>query len=210
MTSRKNRFTYLLPLVAMVSLVSCGTESGSPQAVETSSSPSRVEPSSDASSPKAPEVREPVDASSFGSNMCSVLTDEQKSKFEISRPASPREVNGDPSCSWSALANGDLQIGVTLNMSLRDKGGLNNLYSLEESGQWKDGYFEPVEVSGYPGAYVSIHDARERGSCSLTVATTDNLSITVDIGDTKGDKESGCKAATNVAEAAIETIKRGA
>ncbi|WP_410656160.1 DUF3558 domain-containing protein [Amycolatopsis sp. lyj-112] len=179
---------------------------GQPSA--SSSSTSTAAPSSNGheSHTKAPRVASPLEPAKYVESPCTTLTQEQQQEFNVRGPGTPQDVEGDPSCRWEIGSNGDTSISLTFARKLPD--GLSHLYALDETGWWKNGYFEPATVSGYPAVYNGISDLRDGGSCGISTAATDTMFFSVDLQARPGNDS--CVAAKNVATAVIETIKKGA
>ncbi|OZM75085.1 hypothetical protein CFN78_02610 [Amycolatopsis antarctica] len=193
-------------------LAGCGSTPGQAVLPPQEASSSGAESSSPApgqiTGDPAPKVATPLDPAKFLADPCAVLTPEQLQRFVITKPPRPKGVSGsgNPGCQWTAGRDyEDATIGINFDQSTGD--GLQRLYDLDASGQWKDGYFEPMELGGYPAAFVSIDDARPTGDCDLAVAITDQLVFVAGVIGRPGTD--GCKAALNTAEAYLETIKAG-
>ena len=106
-----------------------------------------------------------------------------------------------PSCLW---INSDTATGIGVSFITGNKNGLADLYRANEEGKWT-GYWEETTVSGYPGVFHDVTDARARGSCILAVGVTDTLTFLVDISGRL--KEQSCDFAKQVAAAVLATVK---
>lgn len=196
----------LLPLAL---LAGCdGGEPGTPTATNTgapTSAPGTTPTTPSAAAGKAPTVTNPLDASAFVADPCKSLADAQRNDFAMDKGTLESEAK-DPICSWRSGPS-KVSIGVWYVDEYPD--GLNHVYQQNDAGFWKEGYFEPTEVSGYPAVFVDIGDGRPDGMCVLSVGVRTDLYFTVHVGlNTQGDD--GCVAAENVAAAVVETIKGGA
>ncbi|OZM73208.1 hypothetical protein CFN78_10075 [Amycolatopsis antarctica] len=212
LSNRKRALLMVGAVSAGVLALGCSVEKSGQPAVPPSQ-PSASESSGPPPGPssggtKAPAVQEPIDTAKYEGDACASLTNAQQQEFGVNDAGRLQEFPGsdDTNCSWNTGANNDVTIGVTYNTSIDN--GLSNLYELDETGHWDAGYFEPTEVSGYPAVFQSINDDRPGGGCGLSVAVTDQVFFTSIIQGRPG--QDGCKAAENVAEAVIETIKQGA
>jgi hypothetical protein len=85
--------------------------------------------------------------------------------------------------------------------------GLTNVYQQNAANFYKNGYFVPVEVDGYPAAYNEIVDLRSDGHCGLTIGYSDQSIFAVLVQGRTGTD--GCKAALNVAKAVLHTVQGG-
>lgn len=203
-------FLGLAAVLCTATVAGCGDKTGeaAPAPVSNPSDPRGPSSTADANGKgKAPKVVSPLDAGKYVADPCLSLTSEQTQKFGAKEPGAPNVgATGNKACSWNSGANGDVRIDITYLSSV--KTGLSNLYALNESGQWDRGYFEPGEVDGYPSALASVNDARPTGACVQHIGVSDELMVQTSVAAGAGDDS--CKAATNVAEAVIDTIKRGA
>ncbi len=71
-------------------------------------------------------------------------------------------------------------------------------------------YFEPTEVSGYPGVYGGPYeDDRSSGICDLHLALTDQdvISVMVHLGRNSSDFPRGCEVAELSAQNMVENLK---
>ncbi|MEV6909802.1 DUF3558 domain-containing protein [Amycolatopsis sp. NPDC051071] len=200
MTNRSISVKLAMAGVLFATVASCSSEvPGLPSA--TPSSPGAASPTQ-----KAPSVRQPLNADKFLTAPCTSLDQAQLDKLNSQGTGKPAILNGDPNCSWEFGPNGDTGAGLTYVSSV--KNGLSNLYALDETGWWKNGYFEPTAVNEYPAAYNELVDNRVKGDCVLSVAITDALFFTVSVRARAGNDV--CTAAKNVASDVIDTIKKGA
>jgi hypothetical protein len=85
--------------------------------------------------------------------------------------------------------------------------GLGHFYEQNAANFFTKGYFEPLEIDGYPAAYHDIIDLRSKGNCSLAVGVSDKSTYNVLIQWQPGND--ACKAAENVAKAVLTTIQKG-
>ncbi|MDT8910490.1 DUF3558 domain-containing protein [Amycolatopsis sp. PS_44_ISF1] len=178
-------------LAAVGSLTACGGGSGGP-------SPS---PSPSSSSPGAgPKVPAPLPTQALLSDPCSVLTAAEAARIGLRSPGKNDSTSTLPGCTWKYTQTEQNQIGLTALP--QNTGGISDIYS-NKSGS---AYFEPVDVSGYPGVFTDVQDARTEGSCTLWVGVTDQLAVSVipQIGVGKTDP---CPIAKKFADAMITHLK---
>ncbi|WP_158880631.1 DUF3558 domain-containing protein [Amycolatopsis anabasis] len=199
--------------VALLVLASCSREnpgkanpSGSASPSENGSASSQVVPGKDDEGrSKAPVVQSPLDGSKFIADPCLSLTQSQLQRFEVSQQGQRSEDQNGVGCRWRFGSEGATSAAVSYLPKVEN--GLSNLYALNDSGFWRDGYFEPTEVEGYPAVYNSVADQRAQGSCGMAVGINDRLMFSVLISDRPG--RDVCKAAGNFATAVVQTIKGG-
>lgn len=156
----------------------------------------------------APRVVQPLDAGKFLTQPCAALTTQQLGMFNLPTQGkpdtdSPIAKNSGPSCKW---INSDTATGVGLGFTIGNKNGLADLYRAHEEGKWT-GYWEETTVSGYPGVFHDVTDARSRGSCNLAVGISETLAFRV--GTDGRLKEQSCDFAKQVAAAVVATVKAG-
>ncbi len=145
-------------------------------------------------------VSEPLDESKFLGDPCSSLTSAQKSDLGIEQQGRQAVEGG---CSWNFGPNSEWVVQLTY---IEVAGGLANDYNKNNAGAYKDGYFEPTEVAGYPAVFSNLVDFRPE-TCDLNVGMNSGAIFHVTV---RGDEtKDNCKAATNVAAEVIDTIKAG-
>jgi hypothetical protein len=154
---------------------------------------------------KAPPVKQPIDASKYVTNPCSSLTYAQVTGIGGSEAGKPGDNGSGPGCTWRVGSNFDTSIRIAYLTATQT--GLSNIYALNDTGEWKGGYFEPTEISGYPAAFVSGIDIRAKGDCTFAVGITDELMFTVIVQSRAGNDS--CTAAKNVSSEVLKTIQRG-
>jgi hypothetical protein len=157
------------------------------------------------SSAKAPAVKTPLNASKFVRDPCLTLTQAQQQQFEGTKPGTRTDSDSGVGCAWNLGANGSTGTGVNFVPSVTN--GLTHLYEQNSAGFFKSGYFQPIEVEGYPAAYNEVADNRTGGQCGLSVGISDNTYFDVLIQGRTGTD--GCKAALNVAKAVLHTVQGG-
>src|SRR5439155_19737108 len=96
------------------------------------------------------------------------LTAQQTSELTISSNGGADTAPGGTTCNWKYGPN--LEYSVAVAYTVPDaKNGLQNLYDQKAAGFFKNGYFEPTTIDGYPGIYGSWGDDRKTGRCELAV-----------------------------------------
>lgn len=189
-----------------------GSETLAPATAATASGSGSSDPSSGSDGSRtehgAPKVSDPLDASKYLTQPCSVLTTAQAQSFSQSNPGEPDVDSAlargvGPGCDWG---------GETLNEEFRvgflsgNKKGLDDTY--RGKAQY-DAYFEETSVDGYPAVFSAATDARDRGECSVTTGISDSMAFHITWqGRLKG--QASCDRAKEVASAVIQTIKGGA
>jgi hypothetical protein len=184
---------------------------GCAQTTTGSANPTTVTPSSatgsapSQSSAKAPAVKTPLNASKFIEDPCLTLTQAQQQQFEGTKAGRRVDSAFGVGCSWNLGANEST--GTSVNFIPTVTNGLTHLYEQNSAGFFKSGYFQPVEVEGYPAVYNDGTDNRPGGKCGLSVGISDTTYFDVLIQGRTGTD--GCKAAVNVAKAVLQTIQGG-
>ncbi|MCU1687323.1 MAG: hypothetical protein JWQ81_8062 [Amycolatopsis sp.] len=147
----------------------------------------------------APSIGNPLTADQFVAAPCASMSPAQLADLGV---ASGQVNNSDsgPACDWRAGEGTDIHVAY-----LETKRGLTNYYILNDSGSWKPGYFEPLDVQGYPAVYASDSDKRPAGVCLLSVGITNQLIFTVTVTAQTGD--GSCATAKTVADDILTTIK---
>lgn len=200
--------TAALAVTALV-LSGCGDgEAGEPT---TGSGPTAggptadIGPTSSASDVAAPTVSNPIEnLDKYKQDPCSMLTKAQATKLgyaaDIRRP--PDQDNG-PECEWLDKDTNSFTI-VILNDQPQ---GLTGVYKNKDY----FGYFEPVNVAGYPGVFGGAVDDRKDGGCSLGVGVTDqqviNIGGQMNLGSP--DRDRPCEVMQQAAEMALKTMSSG-
>ncbi|RJQ84087.1 DUF3558 domain-containing protein [Amycolatopsis panacis] len=190
--------TGLLLLVA----TACSVSPGSPGPASSGGAP--ASPSS--TGPKVPQVSNPLDATKYEQDPCSVLTEAQAGG--VFGAVRKREAGGTvaPLCTWNDRDNSGISVGF-----LPRQGGLATTY--ENSVNAGAGYFEAApEVAGYPAAFSAVHDDRKTGGCQIAVGVTNDEVFTVSslLRQSSPHYNDPCALVTKVAEAAVTTLKAGA
>lgn len=153
----------------------------------------------------APVVANPLDVSKFMTSPCLSMTSAQATELTVSPQGRP-ENRDSPACTWRYGPN--LEWNVSVGYVVPDaKNGLQNLYHQNAAGWFSKGYFEPTRIDDYPAVYNSDSDDRAKGQCELSVGVNEQTMITVlNNGENNTDL---CRGAAKVANAVVETIKRG-
>lgn len=179
-----------------------GSESPAPTSTESSES---SVPSSEPETYGAPRVEDPVDASRFLTDPCSVLTPAQLTGFGVSTPGrgdteGPIATTVGPLCGWTA----DTEIPSTIGVAWQsgNENGLSDLYRTRDRYE----YFEETTVEGYPAVFNDSIDSRDEGDCTISVGLSDALTFTAgEIG--RLDAVGACARAEQVAAAAVVTMR---
>lgn len=193
------RRSVVLLLVAGALVAGCsGTKSGT-----ASTAPSSAPAESSGSSGSAPKVPSPLKTSAIESDACSALSAAKRTELGLGE-GEPGTTSAGPGCSL--FAADDRLNQIEISPMLANKNGMSDIY--DTSGD--NGYFEPTEVNGYPGAYTADVDHRKSGKCGLFVGVTDQLSVNILVQYDNGAGASApCPVALKVGEAMIETLKEG-
>jgi hypothetical protein len=182
-------------VVALGLLTACSGGNGG------SDSPSQSQSPSSASSGAGPKVPAPLATQALLSDPCSVLTAAEADGVGLASPGRKR-TEGLQGCVWTSSATELNQIGLT--PLPQNTGGISDIYTKKTGAA----YFEPVDITGYPGVYTDIQDARADGSCTLWVGVTDQLAVSVipqlSTGPNKSDP---CALAKKFATAMIAHLK---
>lgn len=169
----------------------------------TSVAPSEGEGSSGSG---APPIERPLNPAKFVSNPCLLLTDEQRAAFKSEGDGRIESSDlGEPSCNWEMGNDGTANATIWFQSSVTV--GLDRVYAHKRAGSLSDGYFVETQVLGYPAVFAALSDGRQLGDCQLNIGVNEDLFFVSTIEADKG--RDGCKAAKNLAEAAIRTMKSG-
>lgn len=178
---------------------------GTPTPEPTSAPPETTTTPSEDPTDGAPRVTDPLDATRFFTEPCTVLSQAQLATFEVSRPGIPTttgavaEYSG-PYCSWHAATELASMIGV--GFLTGNENGLSDTYR----GRDQFDYFIPTTVDGYPAVFVDGSDLRDSGSCNITVGISDTLAFNA-AEQGRLDAQGSCDRARQVAVAALATLK---
>jgi hypothetical protein len=129
--------------------------------------------------------------------------DDSETRTVEKDPAATTGENG-PTCTW-LLNDGDQLLGISYTTLL--PGGLDFMYEKKKAGDYNDGYFEPLDIEGYPAVQASPIDQRAAGICDVAVGITDDLMLSVSIMGTQ--RTDACQRSTLIAQSVITTIKQG-
>jgi hypothetical protein len=193
-------------ILALFAAAGCSQETtGSPNPDGNTTPPPLSSSGQADSQVKAPSVATPLNVSKFAQDPCLSLTQTQVQGFQGSTPGSRADSDKGVGCFWNLGANGSAS--TTVSFIPKVTNGLTNTYQQNAAKFFEHGYFEPVEVEGYPAAYNEVVDQRSSGQCSLTVGVSDQSIFTVFIQGRAGTD--GCKAALNVGKEVLHTIQGG-
>lgn len=154
---------------------------------------------------KAPRVSSPLDVARFGQAPCDLLTDAQLADFGGETGTQDTSAGGEERCRWQFGTQKDSS-AISGFYPGPTKSGLSDLYVNSEQGAFREGYFEPTEVVGYPAVFAAGSDHRDSGSCELMVGVRDDTYMHVSTQAPAGKGREGCTAAENLAAAMIKTL----
>ncbi|MET7990447.1 DUF3558 domain-containing protein [Amycolatopsis sp. NPDC005232] len=158
-------------------------------------------PTTSAAATSGPQVPSPLPTNGLLSDPCGVLTEAEAGTVGLASPGK-EDTSTAKGCTWKSSSSEPNQIALT--PLPRNTGGIGDVYAQKA----KDAYFEPVSISGYPGAYADVQDARSQGSCTLWVGVTDQLAVSVIPQIQEGPHQSDpCGVAQNFAAAMITHLK---
>jgi len=199
--------------VAVVLAAGCsdkqsGTATGPGGGDTTGTSTGKSTPSSTSTS-GAPEIKNPLDASKFTSQPCSILSAGTLQELKISKPGQVNNTGGlgqtvGPTCQWTT-DDQPLSRGYGITIVTGNPHGLSDILRAGKS--YFPGYFEPTEVSGYPAVFNGLTDDRARGGCNITVGISDRVAIGVVIVSSRDVGAKGCDLVKQLAATVIQTLK---
>jgi uncharacterized protein DUF3558 len=161
------------------------------------------------SSGNVAEVKNPLDASKYLAQPCSILPASTLQQLKISRPGIPDTDSSlakgvGPSCKWNS---DDQPLGRTYGFGIIT-GNPHGIADIIRAGK-KDfpGYFESTEISGYPAVFNGLVEDRPNGNCNLTVGISSSVAIRAGIQSNKDVGTKGCDLVKQVAATVIQTLK---
>ncbi|SFN91991.1 DUF3558 domain-containing protein [Amycolatopsis rubida] len=187
--------------VLLLAATACSSNPGTP-APAASGTPSAPV----SSGPQAPRVSNPLAVGKYEQDPCTVLTPAQATEILNSVRHSQSDGNAAPICNWFDADDSGLTIGFVPH-----QGGLSTVY--ENTATSSVGYFKVgPDIAGYPSAFFSNLDDRNRGGCQLAVGVTDDEAFTSSVILQKSSPSYAdpCSLAVKAATAAVTTIKAGA
>lgn len=197
----------MAPLAAVaVAALLAGCDSGG----ATPGSPTTEPSATGSGSPDAvPKVAQPLDPSKFLAKPCDLASKDFLTSHGYDpqgKPLTGSSAVAGPSCSWDMPGfKGGLQvIVVTANQEL-GTGGLKGRYDLHQRDP--GGYYEPVEIGGYPAAFDDTQDLRPDGKCAISVGIADDLIFAVVGSDFFDNPQKACTEAEAMAADVLETLK---
>lgn len=198
-------------LLATLAVTSCSPETnGTPNPTSAPASSTKASvggPTSPLSNEaKAPSVANPLKSDKFLANPCSMLTEPQLQEFQAQGPGKQEESDIGIRCTWDFGPNKAINGSAGFIPSITD--GLSNAYGQNAAGWYKDGYFEPAEVDGYPAVYQSVSDQRSNGVCGMLLGIS-NQTVIQTLIQRVGTGGDACKNVLNLTKAALKTIKEG-
>jgi hypothetical protein len=195
--------------VALALLVLAGCSEETPgtagPSVSGSTTDQPTSSTSKGSQAEAPAVKNPLHATKFVANPCLAVSPDQLQQFKTSKLGERYDSGDGVACIWQLGTDGMTTGSVSFFPTITN--GLTQVYKQNATNFFKDGYFSPLEVDGYPAAYNEVADNRDGGQCNLSVGISDQSIFSVLI---QGQENTdGCKAALNLAKAALKTIQGG-
>lgn len=169
---------------------------------ETSESPSEGLPTDG-----APKVDDPLDTSRFQEDPCLSLTSDQSKELNLGSSGSPAESELGEACEWR---NETTRGRVRIAFFEKSSDGLSAEYRAEKDGKWA--YFDELPpIDGLPAVARDITDDRKNGGCPVVVGVSDELTFEVDLQQSEANvgHRDPCEVATDVAEMAVETMRKG-
>lgn len=162
----------VLGLTGCLSLVEENSEGGA------TTSPSKPPSKTTDSERKVPKVTNPLDTSSLKSGICAALSSDQLEKLNLEVEKKQEEENKEeknrPECEYKYA--GGLSSEVSIQLVSNDfKNGIAGLYAREKA----LGYFEAIEIAGYPAVFADKMDKLGRGYCQLYTGLSDTDVIRV-------------------------------
>ena len=115
-----------------------------------------------------------------------------------------KDTSNGPGCRWRDSETNEVAIVMLNDQPL----GLTGAY------QNKDifGYFEPLNIAGYPAVLGGAIDNRDNGACAMSVGVTDKQVITLTASMLPGTAAAKrpCAVLKRAGEMAVETMSAGA
>ncbi len=185
-------------------LAGCGSndEGGESTSAGNSEPTVDVGPTTTAHQVAAPQVTDPIERlDRYKHAPCSMLTNAQATRLgyaaNVRRP--PDQDNG-PECEWLDKNTNGFTIVLLNDQPL----GITGVYQNKSD----FGYFEPVDVNGYPGVLGGAIDNRGNGACALNVGVTDEQVINIGGRFHLGspDRDNPCEVMVLAAEMALKTM----
>jgi hypothetical protein len=200
----------VLPGLALVvlALAGCSSKTGG-TANPAASGPEGTASSAESGGNPAPKVSSPLDPAKLKSDPCSVLSSSQRSALGV-EDGTPRSGEAGSTCAWVYTDDEtrSSRVDIAADPNTDGLAGIYDLYAKGGTDQYE--YWEPTEVSGYPGVYAATKDFRSKGQCKLLVGVTDTQAVQVfaQIGNGPGATDP-CPQTLKAAEAMIQTLKEG-
>jgi hypothetical protein len=186
---------------------------------EEGAQPSSTSPQGGGQKNGVPQVDNPLDATPFLRDPCSLVDNRTLAEFGTFGQGEP-DVDSNhakkligPSCTWYA----DDEFGVSAEVVIDtphqkyadpELRGLGGVYSSKESGMID--YLQQVEIAGHPGYPAVIAGDKEElsgGRCVVYVGIANDLNIKTAF-DKEGDPSQACAAAQKIAGAALNSLKQ--
>ncbi|MGH3948576.1 MAG: DUF3558 domain-containing protein [Pseudonocardiaceae bacterium] len=160
----------------------------------------------------APKVEKPIDTGQFEADPCSVASTGQlrKAGFTVKSAESEPEGTTGSECIWKfERGPGGARYGSLAGafIGLHDQ-GLSALYARRSSYKL---FEELPSVAGYPAVIYNTTDARKQGLCTVSIGIRDdqNYEIATSLDTGHPDYADSCKVAVEIAEIAVEMMKKG-
>lgn len=148
-----------------------------------------------------PRVPSPLPTDGLLNDPCKVLTAAEAAQVGLAYPGRPVNETS-PSCSFRS--SGNPLNSISIGAVPQNPHGISDIYDQKA----QSAYFEPVSISGYPGALADTHDGRPSGNCQLWVGVTDELAVSIIPQISAGpNKTDPCGLAQKFAAAMIGHLK---
>jgi hypothetical protein len=188
-------------LIAMACLVAAGCATSAP------GEPLAPAASSTTDRNGAPGVSNPLVATRFIAQPCTVLTTAQLASLDLGAGtpdtgSSTAKYSG-PACTWKNDLKGT---HVSMGFLIENKNGLADIYRGHADGQFQ-AYWEETSVDGYPGVFAGDTDYRKNGGCILVNGFSDSLAVLFDHQDRTG--EQSCERVKQIVSMVIQTVRAG-
>ncbi|MDV6012567.1 DUF3558 domain-containing protein [Haloechinothrix sp. LS1_15] len=201
--------TAVAALAALAMLLTACAEStdGTPETPNDNSEQDEQHSSPELPHSGAPPVDDPIDTTRFEEDPCLALSDQQLTEYgyEYEDVEARVTMHADHVCEWNmGRGEGTFVIGFTVE----NQHGLSGVYQAHGLETWE--VFDQADpVHGHPALFADPIDARERGACNVIFGANDELAVwvTMDAGRHSPHRDAPCRAAYELAELAVETMK---
>lgn len=165
-------------------------------------------PSGTKTMPAVPKVANPVtNLKTFQQDPCTMLTKGQAKKLGFAAKIFPDDNLKEfgPACQWQNAHGDYVSVLLHVDQPLGIGGIYRNHYQTTPYA-----YFEPVDITGFPGVFSAEVDQRPDGSCNMAVGVTDTqiIGLRNRVDDTPGAGDV-CEILKQAAAAAVSTMSKG-